>query len=582
VVITAEHQSKKELKTTNTKLTKVRLYARVSTQEQVEGVSIENQLAHLNAYATVQNWQVTGEDVDAGYSGGDDKRPALRHLLMDAKRGEFNVIAVAKLDRFFRNLRLLLNYLHEFEQLGIKFVSTGEMLDTSTPYGKFAVQIMGVIAEFERGRIGERIREGRQFRTSQGKWTSGQTPYGYKWLPKEQRWEIIEAEAKIVRYIYHLYHVEKIGTIHIHDRLNKESLRTRKGLWHFSVVLSILSNPAYKGTHRKGFLMPVIIDPDTWDKVEQQRHNARQVRGHVRLWLLQGICVCGVCGRKLGCEKKKGTQPRYYVCRGRHKEHHPDGSPTCTLPYIRAERLEFLVWNKVKQVFADPAKLQQYADKALAELEQRRAQIGECFLDIEKGIAGVKKKEERLGIAYTDGTIIESVYKVKLNQLRKQEADLIQRQHNLDPTEMIEITELGQRIKAVEELLKKGKIRLTDLGFFASDGDKYVPLGFNPWPETHGKMAIGEPAEWETVLVDDETGITMKSNLPPGFTDPGIPAAEKGQRVMTNWRELLCFLNIKVIIYPDRTEIRGAIPPQFFETSGHDNTSAKITSSVED
>jgi predicted site-specific integrase-resolvase len=93
VEITAEHQSTKELKTTNTKLTKVRLYARVSTQEQVEGVSIENQLAHLNAYATVQNWQVTGEDVDAGYSGGDDKRPALRHLLMDAKRGEFNVIA---------------------------------------------------------------------------------------------------------------------------------------------------------------------------------------------------------------------------------------------------------------------------------------------------------------------------------------------------------------------------------------------------------------------------------------------------------------------------------------------------------
>jgi len=64
---------------------------------------------------------------------------------------------------------------------------------------------------------------------------------------------------------------------------------------------------------------------------------------------------------------------------------------------------------------------------------------------IEKGMAGVKKKEGRLGIAYTDGTIIESGYKTKLNQLRKQEADLVQHQNNLDPTEMIEITELVAR-----------------------------------------------------------------------------------------------------------------------------------------
>jgi site-specific DNA recombinase len=129
-----------EVRKMNTAITKARLYARVSTQEQaIEGVSIEAQSAHLNAYAKSQNWEITGEDIDAGYSGGDDNRPGLHHLLIEARAGQFNVIAVSKLDRFFRNLRLLLNYLHEIEQLGIKFVSTQEMLDTSTPYGKFAV-----------------------------------------------------------------------------------------------------------------------------------------------------------------------------------------------------------------------------------------------------------------------------------------------------------------------------------------------------------------------------------------------------------------------------------------------------------
>jgi DNA invertase Pin-like site-specific DNA recombinase len=33
-------------------------------------------------------------------------------------------------------------------------VATQEGLDTSNAFGKFAVQIMGVIAEFERDRIG--------------------------------------------------------------------------------------------------------------------------------------------------------------------------------------------------------------------------------------------------------------------------------------------------------------------------------------------------------------------------------------------------------------------------------------------
>ena len=104
---------------------RVAVYARVSSQEQAtEGVSIEAQIAALRAYARSQGWEVADEYVDAGYSGGIDERPSLQRLLCDARKGKFIVIAVAKLDRFFRNLRLLLNHLHALEQLGIKFVST--------------------------------------------------------------------------------------------------------------------------------------------------------------------------------------------------------------------------------------------------------------------------------------------------------------------------------------------------------------------------------------------------------------------------------------------------------------------------
>jgi len=110
-----------------------------------------------------------------------------------------------------------------------------------------------------------------------------------------------------------------------------------------------------------------------------------------------------------------------------------------------------MVWNRIKQVLPDPA------DKATEELEQRQTQIGAGYLDLEKDMADVKKKQERLGMAFTDGTLTQNLYKARLNQLKKQETDLLQRLHNLDPNELVEINELSQRISAVKELLGNAK-----------------------------------------------------------------------------------------------------------------------------
>jgi len=73
------------------------LYARVSTEEQAkEGMSIEAQVSALRTWAKVKGWQVVGEYIDAGYIGGDDKRPELQRLMLDARRGAFQVVAVVK------------------------------------------------------------------------------------------------------------------------------------------------------------------------------------------------------------------------------------------------------------------------------------------------------------------------------------------------------------------------------------------------------------------------------------------------------------------------------------------------------
>jgi DNA invertase Pin-like site-specific DNA recombinase len=143
---------------------RVAIYARVSTIEQ----SAENQLAELRRYVEARGWQAK-EYCDTGISGSRDNRPALDVLVRDAKRRKFDVLVVWKMDRLGRSLRHLVTLLEEFQTIGISFVSLGEGIDATTPAGKLQMHILAAIAEFERGRIAERVKLGMTRAKLQGK-----------------------------------------------------------------------------------------------------------------------------------------------------------------------------------------------------------------------------------------------------------------------------------------------------------------------------------------------------------------------------------------------------------------------------
>lgn len=139
------------------------LYARVSTLDQEP----ENQLQELRRYIQARGWTAV-EHVDKGVSGAKDRRPALDQLLADARRRKFDVLVCWRLDRLGRNLRHLITLLDELQALGVAFVSLAEGIDATTPAGKLQMHILGAIAEFERGRIVERVRAGLARAKAQG------------------------------------------------------------------------------------------------------------------------------------------------------------------------------------------------------------------------------------------------------------------------------------------------------------------------------------------------------------------------------------------------------------------------------
>jgi len=144
---------------------KVAIYARVSTLDQ----NVETQLTVLRDYCARMSYEVAREYVDSGFSGKDDRRPEFEHLLADLRQGKLNAVVVYKLDRIGRSLKHLLNLFEEFKTRGIGFVSLSQNIDTNTPEGRMFLQMLMVLAQYERELIVARTLAGLERARRQGK-----------------------------------------------------------------------------------------------------------------------------------------------------------------------------------------------------------------------------------------------------------------------------------------------------------------------------------------------------------------------------------------------------------------------------
>jgi len=137
---------------------RVALYARISTR--VKDQDPEVQLHLLRAYAATRGWLLT-EYVDRAPAGDLAGRAAWARLLEDARRRRLDHILVWKLDRAFRSTLHCLSTLQELEHGGVGFSClTQSEVDTTSPTGRLLLTLLAAVAEFERGLIRERVKEG--------------------------------------------------------------------------------------------------------------------------------------------------------------------------------------------------------------------------------------------------------------------------------------------------------------------------------------------------------------------------------------------------------------------------------------
>lgn len=122
-------------------------YARVSTEEQTTDPQID---ALKRAGCAV----IFREHA----SGSSRARPELARALDGVKAGD--TLVVVRIDRLARSLSHLLEIIEALDRRGAGFRSLSDPIDTTNPQGRFTLQILGAVAEFERALIRERTRVG--------------------------------------------------------------------------------------------------------------------------------------------------------------------------------------------------------------------------------------------------------------------------------------------------------------------------------------------------------------------------------------------------------------------------------------
>ena len=380
---------------------------RVSTDDQVEKYGIPMQTQSLKALIESKGkladgrpaWQLAGEGnqyvyVDEGISGTVpiDERPAFARLKEDilmAPDGSkpFDTVAVYKIDRFARKLKILLDIIDCFNQSEINFVSANESIDTSTPFGRAMLGIIGIVAELERETILERTQSGREQAALSGRSMSNSINYGYQKNP-EGKPVILEEEAEVVRKIFNLFLFGKSPEI-IARQLTNEGLlspeasaifhKKRSGkaknknsltYWRSERIRIMLGNEIYIGKqyfnktkHSKAlpknewrkseYDVPPIIDPDTFEKVQKKLkrigHGHKNSPKNKGKYLLSGLLRCDFCCDSTknlemaywSGERKKldnGNYSRYYNCGRKKLSKSPIQCPVLSLPAPEIEK----------------------------------------------------------------------------------------------------------------------------------------------------------------------------------------------------------------------------------------------------
>ncbi|MFQ6029037.1 MAG: recombinase family protein [Dehalococcoidia bacterium] len=427
-------------------------YIRVSDSSQVEGHSLDAQERLFHETCKSRGWNpgiTYREEGRSAHSDSIAKRPVFRQLLEDAARGQFDVVVVHTLDRWARNLKVLLESVATLNHHGVGLVSISENLDWSTAEGRLVARTLGSFGEFFSDMLSTHVKKGIEERARGGLHLGG-IPFGYAscWTKvhgdRQQICDpehpgglhIVEHEAEAVRELFKRYAGGTTTLSQLANWLNEQGFKTRNmhrldpdepdeakpRFFTTASIRGLLHNPFFMGRvkHHDQLLPGVhesLVSEGLFQTVQATmkknsgRSETLQARP-TREYLLKGLIRCAHCGYPLWAQTYKNGH-RYYreqygsrstgYCVGR------SGSLPCDIPDAQMGR--------IVQAIALP---EVWQDRLLARL-----QLEEEVKRVERERKATEQRLKRLGQVYLDELMDYEEYRRQKRQLEEKLGSLV-------------------------------------------------------------------------------------------------------------------------------------------------------------
>lgn len=339
----------REIPSDKTVPTRVFLYVRVSTEEQVlHGLSIEAQTKALNNWANERQYKIVDVYADAGISARQpaSKRPELQRLLQDVRAGKGDLILFTKLDRWFRNIAEYYKVQEVLEKYKVNWRTIQEDYDTSTAAGRLKINIMLSVAQDEADRTSERIKAVFEMKRQKREPLTGDCPTGYK---QEGKKFIKDPETEEGVAAFFQKYLEN-GSIHKAMHCADEH-----GLHlYYQLAHKMLASPCYYGFYfGVDDMTPPYITKEEFDRIQTMRRKIVRKTVKNRVYLFSGLVNCGECGGRMGGRVNTNQASFFYNCTS-HYMRISDCGNKCNLLERKIEaHLLDSIDDKMEQVKAD-------------------------------------------------------------------------------------------------------------------------------------------------------------------------------------------------------------------------------------
>ncbi|MEK4006561.1 recombinase family protein [Paenibacillus sp. FSL H3-0333] len=527
------------------------VYARVSTDMQVDNYSIESQIERCVNLANQKG--ITDDEivvlVEDGESGDNPNRPMINYVCFLLEYGIGDHAIFLHPSRMSRFLQLQTQISNRIWGLGKDFWFVEFDFDKSNPESMLNFNIQGSISEYNKAKILADTKRGRTTKVKNNLIPGINRIYGYHYDKELDTLVVNPQEKDVYLKMVDLLLVQNFSVSRIAFDLSLKGIAAPKGKrWYQSTISRILKNETYIGTFYFGktkvitnldgtkkqvpqpreewtlITVPSYINQETYERIQKKIESLNtKTRGRPSEdYLLRGLSKCGRCGGAVSSgtsSKTNGAIHKYYTCVKKAKKSFEVGSgesnQLCRGKNWRVDYVDKMVWEYILNIILHP---ESFLTRILNK--QNEHQNTDDLIKEKKDLIKLIKEKEYERNRYTEmyaSGIIKTLKEVeeKVQNIDQYINELKESLHYIDTslTEVIheknDIAKLTQSISDLQKILSE-HITMEDkrniVGVFIKrvvfNEDNKIDIfmnftqdrgyGFTKEINTHGNIIISE------------------------------------------------------------------------------------------